>query len=145
MLKNNKGVTLIMLVITIIVIVILGATTITASDALLKEIKAKNVTTNMILIKAKAEALYEEYSFNGIDESDYVGMKVTDVSKYGAENIGKWYRWAKSDLTDLGFDENMLKDGGDFIVNYETGEVIYTLGIKDTTGTKKYTLTELKD
>lgn len=145
MLKNNKGVTLTMLVITIIIIVILAGTTITASDLLIKQTKSKNVTTNMILVKAKAEALYEEYTFNETAEESYVGTKVTDVSSYGAENTGKWYKWGPSELASLGFDENMLANGGEFIVNYETGEVIYTLGVKEDSGDIKYTLSELKN
>lgn len=145
MLKNNKGVTLTMLVITIIIVVILAGTAITASDLLIKQTKAKNVTTNMILVKAKAEALYEEYTFNNISENSYVGTKVTDVSNYGEENTGKWYKWGTSELTSLGFDENMLANGGEFIVNYETGEVIYTLGVTDDSGAVKYTLSELKN
>ena len=145
MLKNDKGVTLAMLIVTIIVIIILSITTISASEMLLKNTKIRNTTTNMILVKGKVEALYEEYSFNDTLEKDYVGTKVNDVSMYGVDNAGKWYKWDKENLTYLGFDEGMLIDGAEYIVNYETGEVIYTLGVKDETGKIKYTLKELLD
>lgn len=145
MLKNNKGVTLTVLVVTIIVIIILAGVTISSSDSLIKNTKVKNMVTNMYLIQAKAEALYEEYQFNNTDTTNYVGTATTDVTSYG-ESAGpedKWYIWTQNTIKDLGFDENMLSSGGDFIVNYATGEVIYTKGLKDDDGNVKYTLTDL--
>lgn len=142
MLKNNKGVTLTVLVVTIIVIIILAGVTISSSDSLIKNTKVKNMVTNMYLIQAKAEALYEEYQFNGT-ETGYIGEQVTDLNTYNVVDNGKWYKWDKNTIKDLGFDENMLSSGGDFIVNYATGEVIYTKGLKDDDGNVKYTLTDL--
>ena len=43
MLKNNKGVTLTVLVVTIIVIIILAGVTISSSDSLIKNTKVKNM------------------------------------------------------------------------------------------------------
>lgn len=144
MLKNNKGVTLTVLVVTIIVIIILAGVTISSSDSLIKNTKVKNMVTNMYLIQAKAEALYEEYQFNGT-ETVLRGEHVTgaDLNIYNVVDNGKWYKWDKTTITQLGFDENMLSSGGDFIVNYATGEVIYTKGLKDDDGNVKYTLTDL--
>lgn len=145
MLKNNKGVTLTVLVVTIIVIIILAGVTISSSDSLIKNTKVKNMVTNMYLIQAKAEALYEEYQFNGT--TTYVGTPTTDVTSYGesAGSEDKWYIWDQTTITQLGFDENMLSSGGDFIVNYATGEVIYTKGLKDDDGNIKYTLSKLTE
>lgn len=153
MLKNNKGVTLTVLVVTIIVIIILAGVTIASSDSLIKNTKVKNMVTNMYLIQAKAEALYEEYQFNGTMKynnttiNGYVGVVANsnDLSSCGVTAIAsdKWYKWDKNTIKDLGFDENMLSSGGDFIVNYATGEVIYTKGLKDDDGNVKYTLTDL--
>lgn len=147
MLKNNKGVTLTVLVVTIIVIIILAGVTISSSDSLIKNTKVKNMVTNMYLIQAKAEALYEEYQFNNTDTDNYVGSPTADVTSYG-ESAGaedKWYIWDQTTITQLGFDENMLSSGGDFIVNYATGEVIYTKGLKDDDGNVKYTLSKLTE
>lgn len=145
MLKNNKGVTLSILVITIIVTIILAGTVITASNLIITSTKAKTVVTNMYLIQGKAEALNEEYEFNNIDISNYAGKVVSDLNGYGVmANAGdKWFEWDEATLIDLGFDKNMLSNGGEFIVNYTTGEVIYTKGVKDNDGIVKYTLTDL--
>ncbi len=145
MLKNNKGVTLTILVITIIVIIILAGTVITASNLIITSTKAKTVVTNMYLVQSKAEALNEEYEFNNIDTSNYIGKPISDLNSYGiAVNAGdKWFVWDETTLVNLGFDNNMLSNGGEFIVNYKTGEVIYTKGVKDNDGVVKYTLTDL--
>lgn len=144
MLKNNKGITLSVLVVTIIVIFILAGTTITASDMLINSVKVKNTVTNMYLIQGKVESLNEEYEFNNVELSNYAGTPISDVSEYGVTvNTGdKWFIWNSNTIVDLGFDDNMLSSGGEFIVNYATGEVIYTEGVKDN-GVIKYTLTEL--
>lgn len=144
MLKNNKGVTLSILVVTVIVIIILAGTTLVSSNLLIISTKAKTVVTNMYLVQAKAQALYEEYQFNKTDKSNYFGVNETNVSSYSVNDNGYWYKWTQSDLKNLGFDESMLESGGDFLVNYETGEVIYTKGVKDSAGQVKYKLSDFK-
>lgn len=117
MLKNNKGVTLTILVITIIVIIILAGTVITASNLIITSTKAKTVVTNMYLVQSKAEALNEEYEFNNIDTSNYIGKPISDLNSYGiAVNAGdKWFVWDETTLVNLGFDNNMLSNGGEFM------------------------------
>lgn len=152
MLKNDRGVTLAILVTTIIVIIILAGTTITASDMIITSTKAKTVVTNMYLVSRKAESMYEEYQFNGTSEP-YTGTKISDTTSlnsyfkdsYSQPTDSKWYSWDKSVLTSLGFDDEMLSDDAQFIVNYVDGQVIYTKGVKDTDGSTKYTLTDLTE
>jgi Tfp pilus assembly protein PilE len=151
MLKNNKGVTLTMLVITIIVILILASTTITASTLLIRDTKAKTLASNMILLQGKVEELYEKYDFMG-DESILVGEKYTNsLSSYGiteedyteADDVNFWYSLDEDNLTNLGFDKDMLDNGAKYIVNYKTSEVIYTLGVEVESGNRKYKLSDI--
>lgn len=160
MLKNNKAVTMIVLVVTVIVILILGGTTVITSDALIKKTKKKTIITNMYLVKGEVEAIYEEYQFNG-DINTLEGNNLLDKVPYetanellrkwealeGEEKVSDndlWYSWNRDTLSKLGFDPEMLPDEeSKYIVNYTTGEIIYTPGFKDTTGNRIYTLTAM--
>lgn len=152
MLKNNHAVTLSSLVVTIIVILILAGVTITTSDFLIIDTKSKAIVSNMYLIKGKAEAIYEEYEFSEDITLPGTQVSVFTLYSYGvsaseneedAKVDNVWYKWDKTTLAELGFDPEMLSGTAEYIVNYETGEVIYTAGIKDIKGNIKYKLTEV--
>ena len=159
MLKNNHGVTLSILVVTIIVIFIIGGITISATSSLLIDTKAKNALSNMYLIKGKMETIYEEHQFSGKDliyagtNNENVSTKVTDIStlsQYGISSDGTtdnyWYIWDRDTLEALGFDRSMLqKEDSKYIVNYISGEVIYTKGVKSDSGEKLYTFTDISN
>lgn len=57
---NNKGVTLIALVVTVIVIIILASISITTGSNLIAKSKVENMITNMLIIKSKCRVLEEE-------------------------------------------------------------------------------------
>ena len=164
MLKNNHGVTLSALVITIIVIFIIGGITISATNTLLVDTKAKNALSNMYLIKGKMETIYEEHQFSGKDlkfagtNDENISTKVNDIStlsQYGISSDGLsseettdnyWYIWDRNTLETLGFDRSMLqKEDSKYIVNYISGEVIYTKGVKSDSGEKLYTFTDISN
>lgn len=154
MIKNNRGVTMSILVVTIIVIMILAGVTITTSNFLIRNTKAKAVISNMYLVKAKAESLYEEYEFSGDTlptEDEFLGKRVTvsSLRMYNVESSGNieedntWYIWTETTVQNNGLDTEMLSDGAEYIVNYATGEVIYTTGVKDNLGAVNYKLTDM--
>ena len=152
MIKNNHGVTLSILVVTIIVILILSAITITSSDDIIRNTKSKSIVSNMYLIKSKVETIYEDYKFSNEDETDELPGTQVDVSSLlqynvlpgdDSEEISTWYEWDKNTIVSLGFDESMLKGNSKYIVNYATGEVIYTGGIEDSSGNIKYKFSEV--
>ena len=166
MIKNNKGVTLSALVITIIVILILSGITITTSNSLIKDTKAKNVLSNMYLVKGKLETIYEDYQFSDQESvltsagtnTPGIATKVNNIStlsQYGvtSDGLGEsdttdkyWYEWDGEAITALGFDENMLPNSSaKYIVNYVTGEIIYTPGIKNNSGEIIYTYTAISN
>lgn len=151
MIKNNRGVTLSALVITIIVILILAGVTITTSDFLIKDTKSKTIISNMYLIKGKVESIYEDYEFSKTTTLPGTNESASSLSAYGVtysavtEENDTWYRWNSATIKSLGFDENMLTGNAEYIVNYATGEVIYTKGIDDGSGTIKYKLSDIKN
>ena len=158
MLKNNKGVTLSILVVTIIVIMILAGITVTTSNLLIRDTKAKATISNMYLLKGKIEALYDDFQFSGkgVDDANngLVGDHVSSssVSQYytnptdapSGTAADRWFKIVSSDLPDLGMDTSMLPSSAFYYVNYETGEVIYSSGFTDSeTGVKKYKLSDV--
>lgn len=61
--KNNKGITLIVLTITIIVLLILASITVYYGTESIKRAQLESLKTNMLLIKAKAKEYCEEANF----------------------------------------------------------------------------------
>ena len=57
---NKKGITLIALIITIIVLIILAGITVAEGTLLIRKAKIESIMTNMITIKSKAKVLVEE-------------------------------------------------------------------------------------
>lgn len=156
MLKNQNGVTVAALVVTIIVLGILASVTISVTTDLMTDYKVKTYITNMLLVQGKAESLYEKYQFEGTSDTDigseYMGTK-TDLNsletfkKYldGTNNDKYWYKWTQNTLSKNGLDPEMLTSGSEYyLVNYETEEVIYSKGFKGEGSTTYYTLTEMQ-
>ena len=90
MIKEQKGITMLTLVITIIVIIIIAGVTFSLSRGLIKESELKTDITNMLLIQARADVIYDKNQFD--DTVSLVGTTVTSemINKYGIE-AEKWY------------------------------------------------------
>lgn len=64
--NNNKGITLVALVITVIIILIIGAITVYEGSRLVDEAKYEDVKTNMLLIQAEVKNFAEQAKFEGL-------------------------------------------------------------------------------
>ena len=62
-LKENRGVTLLALVITIVVMIIIAGIAVYTGTDTIKKAKLEELKTNMLLIEAKAKGLVEEVNF----------------------------------------------------------------------------------
>lgn len=144
MIKNNRGITMIMLVVTIIVLLILTGVSINTSETFMTDIRASRIISNMELVKSKAENIYEANQFDS-ENNSLIGTTVTlstsiissEENKLIKDKTGKniselvWYRWDRNTLTSLGLDEKMLDSAEDyFYVNYENSEVVCSSGTK---------------
>ena len=140
--KSNKGITLAVLAITIIVLAIIGTVTLNISVGIIKEKNLKSIVTNMLLIQARVNIIKEKNTVSAT-ENPLIGEQADAslVSSYNQDGI--WYKWSNSELEDEGINVK-LKDGIYYLVNYETGEVIYSKGYKSG-DVIYYTLTELKE
>lgn len=151
MLKEKKGVTLISLVITIVVmIIILGITVFTADD-LLRKTDIRKFQTNLYLVEARAKTMLNNYLFDGTDK---LGNELDDVniSKFSwEENTSKYiYReWNIEELRKQGIDTSNVAENEKFIIKYdiinEEVDVASTRGIVDGNGEEKYTLSSLEE
>ena len=158
MLKNKKGITITALVITVIILVLLTGVSLSSGYSVVRDIRIGRIISNMALVKAKAETIYEQYQFSG-DTTDLIGQEVT-IDFLSNEEIAiiqnnagnndfstwKWYEWDASVLKSQGLDANLLGEGQYFYVNYEYGEIIYNKGTSYTTsGTPYFSMSGLND
>lgn len=150
MIKNNKGVTLISLVVTILILGILVGVSIAAGEETINQVKIGRIVSNMTLIQAKAEPIYEEYQFYNNDTNYLVkaddtvytlatmGVRISEAEiAIIAQEAGvassdvsnwNWYKWDANTLKAQGLDKKILGNDECFFVNYEYGEIVFSSG-----------------
>lgn len=148
--NNKRGVTLVTLVITIIVLLIIASISIYVGTDIIKKANLQNINTNMMLIQAKTKTIYEQERFN--HTTNYKGTKITEVtgnsavdelmSKNVLEDADKFYLLTQNDLNDMGLEKISIDKG--YAVNYETEEIIYIKGF-EANNSKYYKLSEMKN
>ena len=140
-LKNQKGITLVVLVITIIVMLILVVVGVKFGGDAVKKAGLEDIKTDMLTIKTKAKIVAEQYNFKDID--NLVGTQITDeeAGKLGLTNSDKILKWSSSDLTS----QNLTTIEGDiYVVSYDLDnpnncEIYYLEGYEG-----MYSLTQLQ-
>lgn len=161
--KKQRGITLITLTITIIVMMIIAGITVYFGLDLIREVKLQDLRTNMLLMQAKGKECVEEVSFqkaNVTDENEIQtikdenlkGTKVEENSEVQdlLQNTGKiqegyeYYYLTQQDLSDMGIQELSVEDYGYFIVGYNIDEIkVEVINTKGYQG--NYTLTQLNE
>lgn len=149
--KNQKGITIVSLVITIILLLIIGGITVTIGTSVIKQANLQTVNTNMMLIQAKTKTIAEQAKFNN-NQDNYKGTVLSEVSgnkkidkllEAGIiEDTSKYYLLSKEDLVSMGLEKIEIEDG--YIVNYETEEIIYVKGYENG-GETYYKLDDMKN
>lgn len=161
MLRNNKGITILALVITILVLLVLTSVSLGTGYSVITDIKLGRTISNMALIKAKAETIYEQYQFSGNSEDlvgepvtfDFLSEKEIQVIEQNAGKMGiadsVWYKWTAETFVQQGLDPNLLQNQSSdiaFFVNYEFDEVAWNKGTTYDLGQQKtyyYSMTGL--
>lgn len=90
---NNKGITLIALVVTIIVLIIVASITFTIGRELIDRAKAENVITNMLIIKSKARIFAEEVEGKTWDYGSDIEDGITKKEKGRREIFTNEYNY----------------------------------------------------
>lgn len=141
-LKMEKGITIIALIITIIIMLILVGVGMNFGGDALNKAKLEDIKTDMISIKTRAKIIAEQYNFKDID--NLVGNTITDeeAAKLELTNSDKILKWSSSDLAS----QNLGSiEGEQYVVFYDLNdpnncEVYYLNGYEG-----KYSLTELQN
>lgn len=147
---NQRGITIISLIITIIILLILASVTVYMGDNVIKQAKLQTINTNMMLIQVKIKTIAEQAKFNK-DTSNYKGTVISNVSNNKkieelinngiVEDANKYYLLSKDDLDSMGLEKIDIEDG--YMVNYDTEEVIYVKGFEND-GITYYKLSDMK-
>lgn len=171
--KNNKGITMIALIITIILLIILAGVGIGTGNDIIKKSEIENLKTNMLLIKVKGKEYVEKANFNlgtkieNVNEEEKAkriekaknelkGEDITnDISKYEniinkeQEEFVYYYKLSTENLVDIGL-INVKSDekNGLYIVKYDIKnaivEVYNTKGVEDE-DTQYHSLNEVQN
>ena len=158
--KNNKGITLIALTITIIILLILASITIYSGKESIKKAQLESLKTNMLLIKAKAKEYVEQASFkNGVNKSEIseeakneLKGKEANASDYSKQNItingGEiLYNLTSDNLKEMGLKDVKLGSNEEYLVKYNIKDVtveVYNTSGYENNGTTVYSLSELE-
>ena len=102
--KENKGITMVTLIITIIVLLIIAGISIGTGNKVIKSSELENVKTNMLLIKAKGKEYVENANFKLGTNLD----NLTDEDKNNRITAAKAELKEGKEITD----ENILKNIG---------------------------------
>ena len=161
--KKQRGITLVALTITIVVMMIIAAITVNFGLDLIQEVKLQDLRTNMLLMQVKGKECVEEVSFqkaNVTDENEIQTIKNENLKGTKVEenpevqnllqNTGKiqegyeYYYLTQQDLSDMGIQELSVEDYGYFILGYNIEEI--KVEVINTTGYQgNYTLTQLNE
>ena len=147
-LKNKKGITIIALVITVVIMLILVGVTVKVGTMSIDESEKEDIITNMISIKTRAKIVKDQFNFKDI--SSLVGTKFTDDTKYEKTNLNpaipeeqknNCYIWTQEDLNNQGLASINSDESKFYVVYYgdNNTEVYYSIGVDG-----KYSLTDLQ-
>ena len=160
--KNEKGITMIVLVITVLLMVILAGATINYGVNSLNVTKLQNFSYELQQIQGKVDSIYEKIKL-GDEEYIILGNEITDSEKavetlknvkginysnildsqreeyYYQDNFSYYRYLTQRDLENI-FD--ITSNPGDVIINFTTTEVISVNGF-NYDGRTYYTLSQL--
>ena len=146
-LNERKGITLVSLVITIVVLIILASIGTSAGIDVIKQAKLNNFTTELEVMQVKVNELYDEYSSGNNDVLDYgkdlnlsggQADKVLTSSISGVTDKSDYRYYDKTTINDLKLEEI----DSEFFVNVKTRSVVSYNGV-EYEGITYYTLEQL--
>ena len=135
--KNKRGITLVALIVTIIVMIILFGITYTSGTALIRESQKEKMKSMLYLVQGRAQILLDDYLFNH-DGEDLKNISDEQVQiadagydeKISGGNIPPkdetiYCIWDATVLKSQGIDIKNLADGDRIVIEYDikNGEV----------------------
>lgn len=152
--RKDKGITLMALIITIVVLLILASVTIYSGKEAIKKAKLEELKTNMLLIKAKTKEYVEQASFkNGVNNEGEPKQEALDELK-GKQEEANQYTYIEleesqylydvtNDLKDMGLKDIEILGDEKYLVKYDIKNV--EVEVYNTQGYNgKYSLTDIE-
>lgn len=122
-LKDNKGVTLVTMVMVIIVITIIASISIIGGTEIIKNAKESKAKENLTAVKAFVNSIYVKQNTSGVftpANSNYYGTPAFGIVSGDADILNGWYLIDEDDLKEMGIEyveEN-------YLVNYKANRVV---------------------
>lgn len=152
-LNKEKGITLVALIITIILMIILAGTGVYLGDKAIDKAKLEDIKTDMLSIKTKAKIIAEQYNFKDIET--LTGTKYNEEAEYDKNNVDQafsdftdeqkenLYILKEEDLANMGLNTIKVNSSSFYIVYYNledtnSCEIYYSVGYDG-----KYSLSDL--
>ena len=154
--RSEKGLSMILVIVVLAVIIIAIIETVVIVRKWVKQEELDDLTTVMLLIQARTKTYSDKEAIEeNADEDDKAELKGTPideiednskinelVEKEIIDKDDKYYLLSKQDLEELHVYD--IKDSDEFLVSYDTEEVVYLNGIEKD-GKTLYKLSDIKD
>lgn len=127
---SNKGITLISLIITVIIMAIIAGISINYGFDLIENSESNKLKSELLLVQQAVRKQYLKY--DTVKDTDILkGEQINDVSSYanklGVTLTGNYYCLNSDNLSAIGVNDAEYE----YIVDYETGEVINKTKLKN--------------
>lgn len=167
--KNEKGITLIVLIVTILLMVIIAGIAVSYGTSSLESVRFQNFSFELQQIQGKVDTIYEKIKLaNEEEKANYItlgenvtesseavetlktvkrinysnsNMSSSDREKYYYEDGVTYYRYLSEE--DLKNELDITSNPGDVIINFQTREVISVNGF-EFEGKVYYRLSDIK-
>ncbi len=115
-LKQEKGITIVALIITVILMLILVGVGVYFGGDAIETARIEDIKTDMISIKTRAKIIVEQYNFKDIDS--LIGTPITEeeAGKIGIADTNNTFKIGKNDLQAMGLSTSMEEDV--YVVSY---------------------------
>ena len=139
--KNNKGISLTTLVITIVVLLILAGISIQTGSKAITSSKLENIKTNMLLVKVKAKEYTENANFKLGTSIDSLSEeeKSSRIEQARNELVGEEIKDGNIFSNNINITtENILSDNSNYIYYYKLSkDNLESMGLKDLKSSEK--------
>jgi len=142
---NERGITIVALIATVAIMLILLTVSIkVGSDAINKSIE-EDIKSHMLLIQGKSKIIKDKHTYDA-ENFNLVGTPISEASGYSISsglqsqiNAEKAYIFTQEDLINNGLGNIKISHAEFYVVDYDTCEVYYSLGING-----RYSLTDIQ-
>lgn len=128
--KRNKGITMISLMVTIVILMILATITMYYGNSAMKEAKLQDLKTNMLLIQASLKSGLEKYHFETSNLSDANEKEAQKSNYLKGTKLANPQDRLKQEIFDE-IKEDYPQIDGNFDYYYLSTSDLMELGIKD--------------